>query len=137
MEKKYKIEFTEKQLQVVQEACEFLSRFSAGQIDSLPTSLYSYLYRKYKDIDEYCNRRDNWNKHLNLAKYNMFNLSSNESLGIGNPELTEQAKIAYDIYRPILEVFAKESDSKSSVYFYEGLTYSKEGRIKIETNKGL
>lgn len=76
----------------------------------------------------------------------MFDLSENASLSIGHPELVEAAKICYDIYRPILEQFAKETREKLekegkesywSIYDSPGLSYSKEGRINIIVNEEL
>lgn len=134
--KKYKLELTRKQLSVIQEACEFMSRFSAGQLDHLPPSLEGFLWKKW-DSDEFCQRRDSWEAYLAVAKDQMFDLPRNASLGIGHPELTEEAKICYDIYRPILELFDKEDREETgkdgwSVYSSPGLTYSKQGRIEIK-----
>ena len=137
--KKYKLELTHKQLSVIQEACEFMSRFSAGQFQYLPPSFVDQLYKKWDDTNEYCRRRDTWEIHLEYAKKAMLGLSQNESLGIGHPELSEESKICYDIYRPILEEFEQEYQAANpdnlsySVYAYEGLPYSKEGRITIKT----
>lgn len=136
--KKYKLELTKKQLSVIQEACEFMSRFSAGQLNSFSSSLEGYLWNKWENDDVYFNRKKCWEKHLNAAKQYMFDLPINASLGINNPELTEEAKICYDIYRPILELQEMEYRVENpkynnySVYSHEGLAYSKEGRIKIK-----
>lgn len=138
MTKKYKLELTRKQLSVIQEACEFMSRFSAGQFQYLPPSLESMLWKKWES-NEYCKRRDQWEMYLEHAKKAMLDLYVNESLGIGHPELSEESKICYDIYRPILEEFEQEyqvanpDNLSHSVYAHEGLSYSKEGRITIKT----
>jgi len=132
--KKYQIEFTEKQLRTVAEACEFMSRFTAGQTEHLPFSFTNWLWTKYPNIKEFCNRRDVWEYNLKLIKTYMFD---SEEYGIGDPTLLPESNICYDIYRPILEQFAKEyneakpEDYHYSVYNHEGLTTSKEGRIKI------
>lgn len=116
-----------------------MSRFSAGQFQYLPPSLVKSLYKKWDNSNEYCRRRNAWEIHLEYAKINMLDLSPNESLGIGHPELTEESKICYDIYRPILEEFEQEYQAANpdnlsySVYAHEGLPYSKEGRITIKT----
>lgn len=138
--KKYKIELTKKQLSVIQEACEFMSRFSSGQLDHLPPSFDGYLWKKWYKLndDEFIERRQNWERYLYKAKEFMFDLPENASLGIGNEELIEEAKVCYDIYRPILELQDKEYKEEypnryySNVYSHPGLTYSKEGRINIE-----
>jgi len=100
-------------------------------------------------LKEKNNESDFWNiknhaqDKMNEAKVIFFDgkFSTYASYGIGNDELSEWAKIAYDIYRPILEQFSKELKEKAikndekwfgGVYDYPGLTYSKEGRIKIE-----
>ena len=135
---KYQIEFTKDQLAVIQEACEFMSRFCTGQLDMLPQSFLGYLRDKNKNIDEYCDKRDSWEYGLKIAKQAMFpELSTNASYGIGSKY--EEANICYDIYRPILEQFTNERNSENlhnaqySVYSSPGLTTSKEGRIIIKT----
>jgi hypothetical protein len=137
--KKYTIKFTRKQLESVREACEFLSRFSSGQFE-LPVSFdWEYLHEKWGK--DYLQKRKRWEKFLSLAKQEMFDRHENECLGIGHPELTETAKICYDIYRPICEKFAEEMRKESkkkgeeifyTVYDFPGLPYSNEGRIKVE-----
>ena len=136
---KYQIEFTKEQLSVVQQACEFMSRFCNGQLDMIPESFKDYLHKQSKDIDDYCLRRDDWELCLKRAKKCMFpELPPNASYGIGSKY--EEANICYDIYRPILEQFDLErretilSQPKHwSVYSSPGLTTSKEGRISIKT----
>ena len=136
---KYQIEFTKEQLSVVQQACEFMSRFCTGQLDMLPQSFQGYLRKEKESVDDYCQRRDLWLHGLKIAKKAMFpELSTNASYGIGSKY--EEANVCYDIYRPILEQFDLErretilSEPKSwSVYSSPGLTTSKEGRISIKT----
>lgn len=135
---KYQIEFTREQLSVVQQACEFMSRFCTGQLDMLPQSFLGYLHKKDEPVADYCERRDNWTEGLKIAKKAMFpELSTNASYGIGSKY--EEANICYDIYRPILEQFTKEYKEANlainnwSVYDHPGLTTSKEGRISIKT----
>ena len=134
--KKYTLELTRKQLQVVQEALEFFSRFTAGQLNHLPPSLEAYLWGKW-DTDAFVERREEWKIALDLVKKRMFDLHPNESIAIGSPKLLEEAKIAYDIYRPILERFAEErraSDPEAywTVYDSPGLAYSEEGRVLVK-----
>ncbi len=134
--KKYKLELNKKQLEVIREALEFFSRFSAGQFNALPQSFEAFLWKKWGS-NEFVRRRERWTGLLNQAKLEMFDMHPNASLGIGNEELSEEAKIAYDIYRPILEKFAEEykkenPDAPWSVYDRPGLSYSKEGRVVIK-----
>ena len=135
---KYQIEFTREQLSVVQQACEFMSRFCTGQLDMLPESFQGYLRQEKESVDDYCQRRDLWLHGLKIAKQAMFpELTPNASYGIGGKY--EEANICYDIYRPILEQFTNERNSENlhnaqySVYSSPGLTTSKEGRISIKT----
>lgn len=138
---KYQIEFTKEQLSVIQEACEFMSRFCTGQLDMLPMSFQGYLHKEKNSVDDYCNRRDMWKCGLDIAKKAMFpELNPNASYGIGSKY--EEANICYDIYRPILEQFTSErnrqnaangEESLCSVYSNPGSTISKEGRITIKT----
>jgi len=137
MSKKYILELTEAQLRTIAEALEFFSRFSAGQFHHLPPSFERFLWETH-EIDELIRKREIWEGALNQAKVAMFDMHPNASLGIGNEKLTEEAKIAYDIYRPILELFAKEYKEKHpentsySVYDHPGISYSKEGRVIIK-----
>lgn len=137
---KYQIEFTKEQLSVIQEACEFMSRFCTGQLDMLPQSFLGYLRKENESIADYYERRDKWTKGLKIAKKAMFpELNDNASYGIGSAY--ENANVCYDIYRPILEQFDFEyrldypdvTEDRFSVYSYPGLTASKEGRISIKT----
>lgn len=140
---KYQIEFTREQLSVVQQACEFMSRFCCGQLDMLPQSFQGYLRQEKESVDDYCQRRDLWLHGLKIAKQAMFpELTPNASYGIGSKY--EEANVCYDIYRPILERFDAERRSTEkfdisgelmnwSVYSHPGLTTSKEGRISIKT----
>ena len=137
---KYQIELTRKQLSVIQEACEFMSRFCTGQLDMLPQSFAGYLHKEKESVKDYCQRRDDWNLGLKMAKKAMFpELNDNASYGISSKY--EESNICYDIYRPILEQFELERRNLSdpnnsvgySVYGHKGLTTSKEGRITIKT----
>lgn len=143
--KEYKLELTEKQLSTIQKACEFYSRFLAGQWE-IPSELQWNEFKLLKEEnreDGFWDIRNYAQDRMNEAKVIFFNskFSTHASYGIGNDELSEFAKIAYDIYRPILEQFSKESKEKAiknneewygNVYDHPGLTYSEEGRIKVE-----
>lgn len=135
-DKKYTIELSIEQLKVIREACEYYSRFCAGQM-CLPQQLEVYMHEKY-GFDSFIQKRNFVEKNFADIKAVVFEMGRNESIGIGCKELVEEAKVCYDIYRPILEFFAKKHneehpDEKSySVYDYDGLSYSKQGRITIK-----
>ena len=139
MGKKYSIELTEKQLRVIADALEFYSRFLAGQWE-IPDAME---FKEYKLQDKYIGfweKRNFVEEQFKILKSNFTGLPIHASYGIGSDKLHEDAKIAYDIYRPILEQFAKERKEENSdnthysVYDSPGLTYSKEGRININVN---
>lgn len=139
MKTKYRIDFTREQLNVVQQALEFMSRFQAGQVTDFTPNFSNWLISEHMKTNDYAERRDMWEEHLYKAKEYLFNnLNKYESFGIGSKEQPEENKIAYDIYRPILELFHEEYHNENpdlpkyySVYGHPGLTYSNEGRIKI------
>ena len=137
---KYTISFTEKQLTTLARGLEFYSRFLAGQWE-IPDMMEFQEYENQDKINEFWDIRNEVNEEFVKLKSKFTNLSPNESYAIGSSKLSEDAKISYDIYRPVWEEFSKEynelhpEESRYSVYDFPGLTYSKEGRIKIETNK--
>ena len=53
-QKKYKIELTDKQLNIYRNALEFYSRFLAGQIDYLPPVLEVYSNASWKEKKQAC-----------------------------------------------------------------------------------
>lgn len=136
---KYKVEFTKKQLSTVATGLEFYSRFLAGQWE-IPSAMQWKEYVIQGKPEDFWTIRNNAQILVNEAKH-LFLRHVNGYYGIGSDLLHEDAKISYDIYRPILEKFTQESMENSpnelplSVYAYEGLTYSKEGRIKVERIK--
>ena len=135
MSKKYTVEFTETQLRTVATACEFYSRFLAGQW-KIPDTMEFKEYQNQDKYDGFWEKRNYVEDQFNILKSHFTGLPLNASYGIGSNNLAEDANIAYDIYRPILEEFNKDSEVYN-VYKYPGLQYSKEGRIKIETKDEL
>ena len=131
--KKYVLELDKDQARVVAEALEFSSRFSAGQFMHWPNSFENFLWKtKPETIDLNTQLRAVEAAFRNF-KVAVMRLHPNESLGIGSPDLIEEAKIAYDIYRPILEAFAKDlPDDTWTTYKEPGLSYSKKGRVDVK-----
>ena len=136
--KKYRIDLTKEQLDTVQEALEFFSRFCAGQW-KVPMSMEDMEYKNQDKSSEIFAKRSFVENQLEILKMQLTGLVQNASYGIGSPKLCESAKIAYDIYRPILELRDKEykevspSNNDWSVYSSPGLSYSKQGRVEIKT----
>ena len=139
MGKKYKLELTENQLRTIATGLEFYSRFLAGQWE-IPSAMQWKEYVIQGNPEDFWNIRNESLELLGNAK-RLFLSHINGYYAIGSDLLHEDAKISYDIYRPILEKFTQESmgncpnELPLSVYAYEGLTYSKEGRIKVERIK--
>lgn len=140
MSKKYVVEFTKEQLRVMATGLEFYSRFLAGQW-RLPDSMEFKEYELQDKYSGFWEKRNYVEEQLNILKAHFTGLPLNASYGIGSENLHEDARVAYDLYRPVWEQFTKESieensDPKSfsnySVYAYPGLPYSKDGRIEIK-----
>ena len=130
MNKKYVVEFTEQQLKTIVRGLAFYSRFLAGQWQ-IPEVMQSKEYELQGKYDGFWDKRNFVEDQLKILKSNFTGLQLNASYGIGSESLDEDAKIAYDIYRPILEEFNKDSETWN-VYTHPGLQYGNEGRIKIE-----
>ena len=134
---KYKIEFTKKQLSTVATALEFYSRFLAGQWE-IPDAMEMQEYVNQGKSDGFWKKRNEVEKQLLELKSQFTNIQGHSFYGIGSDKLHENAKIAYDTYRPILEQFAKEYNMSHpeeigySVYDSSGVSCSQEGRIKVE-----
>jgi len=125
----YKINFTKEQLTVTANALEFYSRFLAGQW-RIPNAMKCKEFENQGKKDDFHKNKNYVENQLDALKTLFTNMPLNASYGIGSEKLHEDAKIAYDIYRPILEEFNKDSENWN-VYSSPGLTYSKEGRISI------
>lgn len=130
---KYILKPNKDQLNVIQKALEFYSRFLAGQWE-IPHELQFNEYETQGKPEDFWEKRNSAEELMDSAKTTLMNRPSNQSYGIGNDELHENAKIAYDIYRPILEEFNKDSENWN-VYSSPGLSYSKYGRIKISKDE--
>ena len=126
---KYTTSFTKEQLVVLARGLEFYSRFLAGQW-LIPFSMENKEFKNQNKPLNFWSVRNEVNDEFLKLNSKFTNLELNESYGISSSELSEDAKISYDIYRPILEEFSK--GETWSVYSYPSLSFSKEGRIKIE-----
>ena len=134
---KYILELNEQQLKAIQIACEFYSRFCAGQW-VIPDEMQFKEYDIQDKCDGFWNKRNYVEEQMLILKQHFTGMHLHESYGIGSDKLCEGAKVCYDIYRPILEQFAKEYNEKNpdrtgfSVYDSPGLSYSKQGRITLK-----
>lgn len=130
MEKKYVVEFSEVQLRTVAKGLEFYGRFLSGQWE-IPDEMQWQEYNNQGKTSEFWEKRNYVEDQLALLMSHFTGLNIHASYGIGSDKSAPETKISYDIYRPILEEFNKNSEYYT-VYSYPGLQYSKEGRIKIE-----
>ncbi len=109
-----KIELTEKQSETVSTACELLARIGIGQLDILER----LPLREPRDYGLW--HRDIAVIRKLLAHHNIMGVDGyTSSLGITMGEVSEEAKIAWDIYKSLTDPG-------------EILTVSREGRPKVE-----
>jgi len=100
-EQKYSINnLSQKQLNIIAEALESLSRNLAGQFDNGVLESFKFK-RSYPAV----NPKANWDKLRELTdniKKEIFpQLNANASFGIGHPELHDDSNISYELYRII------------------------------------
>jgi hypothetical protein len=124
---KYELEVSENQLLVIEKALDFYGRFLAGQW-RIPDMLEFQEWEISGKPDGFWDKRNQAQDIMDQSMSIFFDKPKNWSYGIGNAGLHEDAKVAYDIGRPILELFNKDSGSMN-VYSSPGLSYSKEGRV--------
>ena len=125
---KYTIEFNKEQLRCLVRGVEFYSRFLAGQWE-IPWEMQFQERKIQGEPEDFWSKRNYVEDQLEKLKSHFTGLPQNAFYGIGSDKLHEDAKISYDIYRPILEELVGKSDIYN-VYSSPGLTYSKQGRIK-------
>lgn len=135
MEKKYIIECNEVHLATIAKGMEFYSRFLAGQWE-IPDELQWKEHEIQGKPEDFWETRNYIEGELNKLKSKFMKLNLNEFRGIGSDKGPKEMQVSYDIYRPILEEFHKDSDSWN-VYSSPGLSYSNEGRIKVKLSDEL
>ena len=126
----YSIEFTEEQLRCTARALEFYSRFLAGQW-RIPDAMQHKEYEVQNKPEDFWDKRNYIEDQLNVLSVMFTGMPPHGSYGIGHKNLEEDAKTSYDIYRPILEELVGKNADSWNVYSSPGLSYSKEGRIKV------
>ena len=105
---KYNLTLNENQIKVVLTALDFFSRISAGQLNMIKEVISDSA------------------KEKTLAKLQkeMFPYLTglNHSFGIGGKQISEEAKISYDIYKKMMWVF-----NPVGVYGFKPMALSKQG----------
>jgi hypothetical protein len=138
--KRYQIEVSETQLEVMAEALEFYSRFLVGQVE-VPMSIRMKLVK----MDDQKSKDKNLSQTFLEAAFNSCNFFKSQlfpeleigaSYGMGqkiphDEHSTKTTALAYDIYRPILELFATIR-KLSNVYSHKGIRYSDEPEVAIK-----
>ena len=125
----YKIELTKNQISCIARGLEFYSRFLAGQW-RIPDEMEFQEYNNQDKRENFWNDRNYIEDQLGKMSSLFTKMHQNASYGIGSNKLAEDAKLAYDIYRPILEELIGKGENWN-VYSSPGLPYSQEGRIKV------
>lgn len=109
-DKKWKIELTENQLQVISEALEFTSRFHCGQISSnfLPQQTLQVLFTPHYEDEDIYSRREQFDTLGTLLSQTLHKgLGRNQHKGIGFSDYSDHL---YDMYKMINVKLKKERD---------------------------
>lgn len=137
-EKRYQLDVTSKQLNIILQSVENMSRANMGQIQEL-----------FKDIWLYSNRLDYDSEKAitQVVKSTIFpELSNGASYGVGKPKnrLEQISMEQYELYRELryrINQIDKEEDPNKergySVYDYEGLKYTDEPLPKLKLVKDV
>jgi len=127
---KYQIELTQKQLLVAREALDFYCSFLLGKWE-IPKIMQHQEFINNKRDNAVWDRRNMASDLLRYSKAIFIpELPGHAHYALANDKAHEDSVIAYDIYRPMMEVTADKSEH--SVYNYSSGAYSKEGRIEIK-----
>lgn len=124
---KYRVDLTHDQIWAIQKACEFYSRFLAGQWE-IPDAMEVQEFINQDRCPEFWSKRNYIEDQMKVLSQMLTGLPIHASYGIGSDKMAKDANICYDVYRPILELFNKDSNN---VYSHPGMAYSDDGRIKI------
>lgn len=124
--KKYKIELSEKQMKLISDCLEDISRFASGQCEMRHT-IDEML--KTLPFDEEMEKRDDVNQLLNEVKRILLpDFPDNSSKGYNGSEFIGNT---YQIYRTILHQLAKDNNW-DNVYSSPPLPSGNLGTINIE-----
>lgn len=89
------IEVNETQANIIKEALDLYSRILAGQLEEIEYTLRKYYYKHLDPEDR--RKVETLMKEYKLCMFDWILQSTNESIGISNEELHDNAKVAYDI----------------------------------------
>ena len=130
------IECTEKQLQLIQEAVEFTSRFDCGQLGFtyMPkAATREYWKARGEDLVNWLEKRDLMEFHYQAIKRIWWDLDSNANWGVG---YDDDADSLFDMYQVIRHEIWKSKrkegdDLHYSNYEYPASKFGKEDLIKV------
>ena len=108
-----KLILTDEQAKIVAKSCEFYTRVKIGQFDEITWNLLTL--NRDKIGDDFCERRDNANKHLLEARKFIYPelYGFGHSYGIGK---FKDADLAFDVYQVIRPFFG---DNREPFSYYE------------------
>lgn len=112
MNRKWKIEVTEEQLELISEALEFTSRFHCGQIGStyLPGDTLSVLFEpQYEGEDTYTRREEFDIMSALMARRLHPDLKGSSNKGVGYHQYSDHL---YDMYKMMKVELKKERDKE-------------------------
>jgi len=106
-----KIEISDKQARVIITALDHYARIGMGQLETVGDALCEL---RPREIDD---RWDIKERFTDPMKKDLFGYSSGESAGINHPNISSEAKIAYDIQCVIRQDIAeREGHDRLSVW---------------------
>jgi hypothetical protein len=104
------VEISEKQARIIISALDFYSRIGIGQFREI-VSAFSWWQRD----EQWLNHRDEVERLIHDAQFNLTGMPFNASYGIFSPEVPESAKIAWDIQQVIRHRLAWDRNPKGGM----------------------
>lgn len=132
---KYKLEVSEKQLEVLSEALDLYSRIFIGQLEEIEYKTRSGEF-KYKDPSHMSTNYEKIYSLIGELKYEIFSLDRHASYSICSDKANEKAKISNDIHNVIRHKLYKDrNEGKNefgfSIYAHEPIKISKDEELPI------
>jgi len=131
---KFNVTLTLKQLMVIEESLNLRTRIGIGQFDCIGDVIENDFSdkneRHHLTLGKYWDVR---RKYLDPMKQELLGFISGESYGIASPEVSDRAKISYDMQKSFQQVIAKEIDYQSTSVWHNGdiLHLGSEPRISL------